>query len=355
MKKVHPLLVALLILAATRASATTLTGTITDAHGTNVTGHLYFTLAAPATLLSTGGCGGPLALGPGQPIHFTLTNGSITAPGSAPYTIYGNDCMSPTGTYYRMEVRNSEQGFVLRKNVQITGATVNIGSLTSYAPLPPSAAIGGDVTGSISSTTVVALQNNPVATTAPSDANVLAWSAADTKWEPTALATAGGVTGTGANTRLAYWTGTSTVSSNSGFTFDGTKLSVKGVAITGTAGAGYVDLVSAQSPVVSAPGGGGWRLYAGAGGSLDWITADGYVRRFITGTLTNDRWYTLPDLGGNVVIDAASQNLTNKTVNGLAVTTAASCSGSCTAPAICLLNTSGGTFYVCQSGSWVSK
>jgi hypothetical protein len=55
--------------------------------------------------------------------------------------------------------------------------------------------LGGDVTGSLGSASVVALQGRSVAGTAPSDGQALVWSASANQWQPGAVSGAGGGAG----------------------------------------------------------------------------------------------------------------------------------------------------------------
>jgi hypothetical protein len=57
-------------------------------------------------------------------------------------------------------------------------------------------AIGGDVTGSPASLTVVKIQNRAVASTAPTDGYVLAWDNGNSQWKPSQLTVAGDLSGT---------------------------------------------------------------------------------------------------------------------------------------------------------------
>jgi hypothetical protein len=61
--------------------------------------------------------------------------------------------------------------------------------LNGKAGLSP---LGGDVTGNLGSTTVVALQNRAVANIAPSDGQALVWSASANQWQPGTVSGSGG-------------------------------------------------------------------------------------------------------------------------------------------------------------------
>ena len=82
----------------------------------------------------------------------------------------------------------------------------------------------GDVTGDADATTVSAIQGRNVASTAPSDTQVLAWNAGSNQWEPTTI---GAVTGDG-------W-GSDVVNTNATLTGDGTSGSPLGVNSISTA------------------------------------------------------------------------------------------------------------------------
>jgi hypothetical protein len=72
--------------------------------------------------------------------------------------------------------------------------------------------------------------------------------------------------------------------------------------ITGTAGAGFLELQS-QSSAPSIGPANSVRLFSNAGG-LGWKRTDGYVRSFAS-TLTADRTYTLPDASGTIPVSAS--------------------------------------------------
>lgn len=72
--------------------------------------------------------------------------------------------------------------------------------------------------------------------------------------------------------------------------------------ITGTGGAGYLELQSQSSAPATGPSN-SVRMFSNAGG-LGWKRSDGYVRSFAS-TLTADRTYTLPDANGTFAISAS--------------------------------------------------
>ncbi|HEY6021083.1 MAG TPA: hypothetical protein VIY48_14595, partial [Candidatus Paceibacterota bacterium] len=111
----------------------TLTGTVRDAAGNAllVNGKIWFVISQNANVIAGGGCGGPYAISPGTPDVFTLVNGAIQ--GSP--TIPGQSCISPSNTFYNMSVITDDGVLVLRRNVVIDGASVDIGALA--APVLP--------------------------------------------------------------------------------------------------------------------------------------------------------------------------------------------------------------------------
>lgn len=82
-------------------------------------------------------------------------------------------------------------------------------------------------------------------------------------------------------------------------------LGFKGLSltITGTAGAGFVEMLAQSgAPTLSSTAA---RLYADASYRPSWIQPDGYTRTF-SSTLTDNRVYTLPDASGTVALTASS-------------------------------------------------
>jgi hypothetical protein len=187
MKQFFRSLVAALALLAGVAAAqtpnTTLTGTILSPGGTPVNGNLFLQLSQTANVLSTGGCGGPLILAASPPYIFSLTNGSISGPGVAPFKVYGADCLSPSGLTYHMTATGPGGAIVVELDVSISGASVNLGTLAPVTPSPtvPSG-LAGDVTGPASQTRVVRLQGRNLLSTAPTTGQVIGWDGA--AWGP---------------------------------------------------------------------------------------------------------------------------------------------------------------------------
>jgi len=82
---------------------------------------------------------------------------------------------------------------------------------TFTAKYGASTTCGGDLAGPLSSPAVVRLQSRPVSTTAPTDGQVLKWSATGAQWAPSADANSGGtVTNVTAQAPLTAWTGSTT-------------------------------------------------------------------------------------------------------------------------------------------------
>lgn len=104
-------------------------------------------------------------------------------------------------------------------------------------------------------------------------------------------------------------------------------LSGGGFDIRAAGGSGYMGY-TAQSSNASAPSAAGFRLFAGATGSFNWVrnngVSDTYVRTF-DATLTADRTYTLQDVAGTVTLQSGtltSGRLAYVTTGGLLVDSA---------------------------------
>jgi hypothetical protein len=147
--------------------ATTLTGIVRDAQGNLmvIDGTIWFEISQTTNVLA-GACGGPYQVAPVAPIVFTLTDGEIEAGA----TIVGNDCMNPANTYYKEVVINDQGDVVLRRNVVITGASIDIGTapppvLPGEAGIPgpqgPPGPAGGGGSGHIIQEDGVALPDQP--------------------------------------------------------------------------------------------------------------------------------------------------------------------------------------------------
>lgn len=124
---------------------TTLTGTL-SVNGTLVTGNLWLELSQLAY------AAGGVAVSPSAPSVFQLTNGAITGPGAGPYTVYGNDVLTPAQTFYGLTVFGSQGEQLLRGNVSITGASQDIGAFATastqvWVALPIYSSGAANITG----------------------------------------------------------------------------------------------------------------------------------------------------------------------------------------------------------------
>lgn len=114
----------LFFLATLPSYATTISGTINYPNSTGLTGRISFQLSQQGSQLSTGGCGGPAVIVPSAPIYFAISAGTLSS-----QTIVGNDCIAPANTYYIVQVRDSNNNVLFSQNWQITGTTLNVGSI----------------------------------------------------------------------------------------------------------------------------------------------------------------------------------------------------------------------------------
>lgn len=143
---------------------TTLTGVLNDSGGNPITGSLWLELSQPGAYNP-----GAILVTPLQPSVFTLTAGQITGPGAGPYTVYGNDGITPTSTWYVLTAFDTSWQQVLRVNVRIEGASVDLGALTIAPtqnwtpPVDPSLTLAGDVTGALGATVVSRIRGRSVA------------------------------------------------------------------------------------------------------------------------------------------------------------------------------------------------
>src|SRR5512138_1627434 len=103
---------------------TTLTGTLVDSGGNPITGVLYLELSQAGTF-NPGG----ILVTPTAPSVFNLTAGQISGPGPGPYSVYGNDGITPSITFYRLTAFNQYGGQVLRLNILVTGVSCDLGAL----------------------------------------------------------------------------------------------------------------------------------------------------------------------------------------------------------------------------------
>lgn len=97
--------------------------------------------------------------------------------------------------------------------------------------------------------------------------------------------------------------------------------STTSLAVTGTAGAGFVEYVS-EASAPSAPAS-GFRMYADSSGRKSWIRAsDGFTRTW-DAVLTGNRIYTFQDSSDTIVGRATTDTLTNKTLTSPTLVTPA--------------------------------
>ena len=106
--------------------ATTLTGSLVGPNGTGISGTISFAISQQSSL-SAGGCGGLKQIMPNSPVVITITSGSLVSPPA----IYGNDCLSPLGTYYYVVVKDSNGNQLFNDRWIITGSSIDIGSIVS--------------------------------------------------------------------------------------------------------------------------------------------------------------------------------------------------------------------------------
>lgn len=199
---------------------TTLSGTLTVG-GNLVTGNLWLELSQQAT------AAGGVQVSPTTPSVFTLVNGAITGPGAGPYTVYGNDVLTPAATFYRLTVFDSAGQQLIRGNVSITGASQNIGAWATAStqswvtPTGYAVSLIGDCNGSSTANTVTGIRGKSVSAPPWTPGHVLTVQA-DQSIAPSAP-TGGGGTG-GAPLTSQYLVGAS----------DGTLLGERVVTNTGS-------------------------------------------------------------------------------------------------------------------------
>lgn len=104
---------------------TILTGTLRDPGGNPITGTLWLELSQAGTFNP-----GAILVTPQVPSVFTLKAGEIEGPGGGPWSVYGNDGITPSLTFYRLTAFDSTGSQVLRLNVVFAGATADFGALT---------------------------------------------------------------------------------------------------------------------------------------------------------------------------------------------------------------------------------
>lgn len=140
---------------------TTLSGTL-YVGGVAVNGALWLEVSQQAV-----GAGGANVT-PAAPYVFALTNGQISGPGSAPYSVPGNDTLTPAGTWYFVTVFGSSGEHLFRGQVSITGASANIGAFATASTqvfVPPqgyAVALIGDANGTSTANTVTKIRGKNV-------------------------------------------------------------------------------------------------------------------------------------------------------------------------------------------------
>jgi hypothetical protein len=89
---------------------------------------------------------------------------------------------------------------------------------TTITGVVPGGAAGGNLGGTYPNPTVVQIQSRPVLNTAPAAGQVLKWNGAS--WAPAADNTGSGVSGSGSDGAVTFWTGTSNVAADPNFTWN---------------------------------------------------------------------------------------------------------------------------------------
>jgi len=89
---------------------------------------------------------------------------------------------------------------------------------TTITGVVPGGAAGGNLGGTYPNPTVVQIQSRPVLNTAPAAGQVLKWNG--TSWAPAADNTGSGVSGSGSDGAVTFWTGTSNVAADPNFTWN---------------------------------------------------------------------------------------------------------------------------------------
>jgi hypothetical protein len=151
----------------------------------------------------------------GNATDCVLVNGSSGACGSggggAVSSVFGRTgaVVAQTGDYSFSQISGTVANSQVASGVDATkigsgtvsntafGYLANVTSdiqaqLNSKASTTHTHTLGGDVTGDIANTTVGKLQGRAVASTAPSDAQALVWSAANNQWQPGTVSGSGG-------------------------------------------------------------------------------------------------------------------------------------------------------------------
>lgn len=151
----------------------------------------------------------------------------------------------------------------------------------------------GDVTGGIGANTVTKIQNRAVAGTAPADGQSLAWSAANSQWQPTTISAGGGAVSSvfGRTGAVLAQSGdytaaqiTNALSSTQTYaspawltavTFGGTTINSAGGTIYNSASSGNTQIVIKNSSSQAANGAGSILWQNNAGSNIAFINWDG--------------------------------------------------------------------------------
>ena len=204
-----------------------------------------------------------------------------------------------------LQVTNGAGGYGILDagGLEINGtALARVASSGSYSDLINQPSLVGDVTGGVGANTVTKIQNRAVASTAPADGQSLAWSAANSQWQPTTISSGGGSISSvfGRTGAVVAQSGdytaaqvTNALSSTQTYaspawltavTFGGTTLNSTGGTIYNSAASGNTQIVIKNSSSQAANGAGSILWQNNAGSNVAFINWDG---GYATGDGTN--------------------------------------------------------------------